>query len=359
MESLGTAPVRVAIIGYGLAGKVFHAPLIAGVPGLQLASICCSKPDQVRADWPGVNPVTAPSAVFADPSVDLVVIATSNDSHHALARAALLAGKHVVIDKPFTVTLAETEDLLALAKAQHRVVTAFQNRRWDSDFLSLQAVLKSGQLGRIVHFQSHFDRFRAVTPGHWREQALPGSDLWMDLGAHLVDQCLVLFGAPDDLMLDVARHRDNTQTNDYFHAQLRYGSEHGGLRAILHASSAVTTSGPRFAVHGTLGSFTKYGLDCQEDALKAGGQPQLGSTDAWGIDLSPGTVECQSPGGSQQHTAPAVAGNYLAFYAQLHQHLVGKGNVPVSTAQIHALMSWLELGTSSATTGQVVRCSPT
>ncbi len=347
-------PLRVAIIGYGLAGKVFHAPLIAGVPGLQLACICCSKPDQVQADWPGVHSVTAPAAVFADASIDLVIIATRNDSHHALAREALLAGKHVVIDKPFTVTLAEAEDLLALADERHRVVTAFQNRRWDSDFLTLQAVLQSGRLGRILHFESHFDRFRAVTPGHWREQALPGSDLWMDLGSHLLDQCLVLFGSPEKLLLDVARQRDNTQTNDYFHAQLIYGGAHGSMRAILHASSAVTTSGPRFAVHGTLGSFTKYGLDVQEDALKAGGRPQFGQPDAWGVDPLPGTIALQHGVGSQQHPVPSVAGNYLAFYAQLYQHLAGRGALPVTPTQVRQLMSLLELGTSSATKGSFV-----
>ncbi|WP_367849175.1 oxidoreductase [Rhodoferax sp. WC2427] len=343
-----TAPIRVAVIGYGLAGRVFHAPLIDGVPGLELACICSSKPEAVHADWPDVRVVPTPDAAFADPAIDLVVIATSNASHHALARAALLAGKHVVVDKPCTVTLAETEDLLAVAAQQNRLLTVYQNRRFDGDFFLLQQVLASGKLGRITHFESHFDRFRQVIPGRWREQDIPGSDLWMDLGAHLVDQALQLFGVPDDLLLDVARQREGTQTNDYFHAQLRYPSSHPGLRVVLHASSCVTSSGPRFAVHGTQGSFTKFGLDTQEDALKAGGRPQLESLGDWGADPLPGQWVLHTADGPQAHATPDVAGNYLQYYAGLRDYLQGKAPAaPVTPRQVYQVMALLGKGAQS------------
>ncbi len=345
---LFTTPIRTAIIGYGLAGRVFHAPLVAGVPGLELACICSSKPEAVQKDWPNVRVVPTPEAAFADPAIDLVIIATSNASHHALARAALLAGKHVVVDKPCTVTLAETEDLLAVAAQQNRVLTVYQNRRFDGDFLLLQQVLASGQLGRITHFESHFDRFRHVVPGKWREQDIPGSDLWLDLGAHLVDQALQLFGVPDDLLLDVARQRENTQTNDYFHAQLRYESTHPALRVVLHASSCVTASGPRFVVHGTGGTFTKYGLDTQEDTLKAGARPQLHTLGDWGADPLTGQLVRQAADGLVTEATPDVAGNYLQYYAGLRDYLLGKTTAaPVTPQQVYQVMAMLGKGEQS------------
>jgi predicted dehydrogenase len=349
-------PLQVALIGYGNAGRIFHAPLISGVPGLQLACICSSKPDAVHADWPQVNVAATPEAVFANASVDVVVIATSNTSHHALAKAALLAGKHVVVDKPCTVTLAQTEDLLATARAHNRVLTVFQNRRFDADFLALQQVLARGQLGRVVHVASHFDRYRPEVPGRWRDQDLPGSGLWLDLGAHLMDQVLQLFGPPDALQLDVACQRDGAQTNDWFHAQLKYESRHPGLRVILHGSALVPELGPRWTVHGTEGSFIKYGLDTQEDALKTGRRPHLDALQDWGHDPLVGAVVRQetSPDGVRpvRRPAPDMAGNYLRYYANLRDHLRGQGALQVTPEQVQSVMAWLTLGEQSAAEGR-------
>lgn len=353
------APVRVALIGYGNAARIFHAPLISGVPGLQLACVCSSKPQQVLADWPQVAVVATPEDAFADPHTDLVVIATGNESHYLLARAALLAGKHVVVDKPCTVTLEQTQDLLQTAQAVGRVLTVFQNRRWDADFLALRQVMDSGVLGRIVHFESHFDRYRPVVPDRWREQNLPGSGLWFDLGAHLVDQCLQLFGAPDDLLVDLACQRDGAQVNDYFHAQLRYTTGHPGLRVLLHGSALVPAVGPRFVVHGTRGSFVKYGLDVQEDALKAGGRPLWDDASApetrWGRDPLAGSVTVQTDAGPVVAPTPDVPGNYLAYYAQLCAHLQGHApEPPVTPAQVELAMRLLVQGERSAALGQFV-----
>ena len=351
--SSSTHPVRVALVGYGNAGKIFHAPLISGVPGLVLACIVSSKPEAVARDWPGQRVVTTPEEAFADPDIDLVVIATSNTSHHPLAKAALLAGKHVLVDKPFTVSLAEAEDLLAVARAQQRVITVFQNRRFDADFLALKQVLASGQLGRIVHFESHFDRYRPEVQKRWRDDDLPGSGLWFDLGAHLVDQALQLFGCPDELQVDLARQRDGARTTDWFHATLRYAHD-PALRVILHASALVPALGPRFAVHGTLGSFVKYGLDTQEDALKAGGRPHLDGQGDWGRDPQIGQVVRHVDGQPRSEPAPDVAGNYLAFYAQLLAHLRGQGPVPVTATEAHQLVALLARGELSARQGQCV-----
>ncbi len=350
------APLRLALIGYGNAGRIFHAPLISGVPGLQLTCIGSSKPDVVQTDWPDVRVLPTPDAVLADPGIDVVVIATSNESHHPLAKAALLAGKHVVVDKPCAVTLAQTDDLLATAKAQNRVLTVFQNRRFDADFLTLQAVLASGQLGRVVHVESHFDRYRPQLPSRWRDQDLPGSGLWFDLGAHLVDQVLQLFGPPEAMMVDMARQRVGALTNDWFHAQLRFEATHPGLRVILHGSALVPEPGPRWVVHGTEGSYTKYGLDPQEDVLKTGRRPHLDALQDWGLDPHPGQVVRQESGptGLQRvaRAAPARPGNYLQFYANLRDHLRGDAELQVTPTQVRAVMACLCLGEHSAAQGR-------
>lgn len=359
------APLQVALIGYGGAGRIFHAPLIAGVPGLHLACIVTRQLEAVQRDWPAVRCVASASAALADPAIDLVVIATPNASHFELAQAALQAGKHVVVDKPCTVTLAETEALLDLARQQGRVLTVFQNRRFDSDFLALQQVIESGQLGRVVQLDSHFDRYRPTVPERWREQNLPGSGLWFDLGPHLVDQALVLFGRPDALLLEQANVRDGARVNDWFHAVLRYDTRQGGLRVILHASTLVAEPGPRWAAHGTRGSLTKFGLDVQEDALKAGQRPQWNALHDWGQDPQPGQLlRMESIAGvaapvSVRSAAPQPAGNYLAYYAQLRDHLWGLVPQPgVTPAQVHAVMQLLTLGAQSAASGQFVALPP-
>lgn len=343
------------MVGYGGAGRIFHAPLIAGVPGLQLACIVTRQREAVLRDWPAVPCVASVNVALADPAIDLVVIATPNDSHFELARVALQAGKHVVVDKPCTVTLAETESLLALARQQGRVLTVFQNRRFDSDFLALQQVIQSGQLGRVVQVDSHFDRYRPTVPVRWREQNLPGSGLWFDLGPHLVDQALVLFGRPDALLLEQARVRDSAQVDDWFHAVLRYDRPQGALRVMLHASTLVAEPGPRWCAHGTRGSFTKFGMDPQEDALKAGQRPQLDNLQAWGQDPQAGQLLRLEPFSgvaapvSVRCAAPQPPGNYLAYYAQLRDHLWGLAPEPgVTPWQVQAVMQLLALGAQSA-----------
>ena len=355
------ATLQVALIGYGSAGRIFHAPLISGVPGLNLACIVSSQAQAVQHDWPAMRCVATASAALADPAIDLVVIATPNASHFELAQAALRAGKHVVVDKPCTVTLAETTALLDLARQQDRVLTVFQNRRFDSDFLAVQQVIQNGQLGRVVQVDSHFDRYRPAVPERWREQNLPGSGLWFDLGPHLVDQALVLFGLPDALLLAQAKLRDGAQVDDWFHAVLRYDTPKGSLRVILHASTLVAEPGPRWAVHGAQGSLTKFGLDVQEDALKAGQRPQLATLHDWGQDPQPGQVlRMENFAGvaapvSVRIPAPQPAGNYLAYYAQLRDYLWGLTPQPgVTPEQVYAVMQLLTLGQHSAALGQFV-----
>lgn len=263
--------VRVALVGYGFAGQTFHAPLIRSVPGLQLTVVVSGNPDRVRKDLPDatVQPSLERALAGNDADIDLVVVATPNQTHVPFATATLNAGKHVVVDKPFTTTLAEARSLADLASARGRILSVFQNRRWDSDFLAAKAILEDDRLGDVVHFESHIDRYRPVVPVRWREQPGPGAGLWYDLGPHLVDQALQLFGTPLAVSGRLARQRAGAAVDDWAHVILDYGR----LQVILHAACLAASAAPRFLIHGTKGSWIKQRADVQEDQVRAGMKP--------------------------------------------------------------------------------------
>ncbi|RBD09391.1 oxidoreductase, partial [Xanthomonas oryzae pv. oryzae] len=254
-------PFNLAVVGYGYVGRTFHAPLIASTPGLQLHSVVSSKPQQPQADFPGINVVADLDSALADPALDAVVLATPNQTHAPFALQALAAGKHVLVDKPFALDVAQAQQMVDAANAAGRIISVFQNRRWDADFLTVRRLIEEGQLGDVMEFHSHFDRYRPQIRDRWRESESPGAGLWYDLGPHLLDQALQLFGVPQGIGADLQRQRDQARSVDYFHVTLHYPR----LRAILHAGSLVADSSLRFAVHGTRGSYLKHGLDTQED----------------------------------------------------------------------------------------------
>lgn len=342
------AALQVGLIGYGLAGSVFHAPLIMHTPGLALHSIVSSQRDRLLRSFTDVAICDTPEAVFNDPAVDAVVIATPNEAHAPLARAALAAGKHVLVDKPFALTVAEAESVVQAAQHAERVVTVFQNRRHDADFLTLMQVIAEGGLGRVAECHSHFDRFRPQVRDRWRESDAPGSGLWMDLGPHLLDQMLQLFGWPEAISADLMAQRDHALGNDYFHAVLHYPRH----RAIVHAGSLVAASGPRFIVHGDAGSYLKDGLDVQEDQLRRGFAP---GAPGWGLDPQHGhRVWIDADGHTQRSTVDNVPGDYRAFYAGFRDAMLGVGEAPVTTAQALQLMHLLEAGAESSRSGRRV-----
>ena len=253
-----TSAPKVGIVGYGYAGKTFHAPLIAGVPGLQWVGVSSSDAARVHADWPGLDVHDPPEAPIAGPDNDLIVIviATPNATHLAVAQAALQAGKHVVVDKPFRLTLLEAQRLDALVTAKERVMSVFHNRRWDGDFITVQRLIASGELNRVTHFESHFDRIRPLVRARWRESAESVAGLWFDLGPHLLHQALPLFGWPQALFLDAATLRDGALGDDWCVATLHCDR----LRVTLHASMLQAACDLRYAVHGTRGSYLKLTL---------------------------------------------------------------------------------------------------
>ena len=340
-----TSPIRVGIIGYGYATKTFHAPLIASVPGLALQGVASSDAAKVHADWPQLGVDATPQALIARADIDLVVVPTPNDTHHALARAALLAGKHVVVDKPFTLTQAEARELSTLAAQCARVLSVFHNRRWDGDFLTVRELIASGRLGRLTHVESHFDRFRPLVRARWREQGGPGSGLWVDLGSHLLDQALQLFGLPQALSVDLMTQRDHAVANDGFHALLRYAD---GLRVVLHASALSAAPGARFTLQGTQGSLVKTGLDPQEDCLKAGQRPD--GIAAWDVPAETALLMLQDPQAPDRlltQTHPVQKGRYRDYYTALRDAILGRGPNPVTADEATRVMALLDLGVAS------------
>lgn len=333
-------PLKVALLGYGFAGKTFHAPLLARVPGLRLTHIVSSDRAKVKKDW-DVTVLPKPEDAFGLPEIDLIVIATPNPTHFDLARKALDEEKHVVVDKPFTNTVAEAAQLVALAASRRRLLSVFQNRRWDADFLTLRKLLADNLLGDVVHFESHYDRYRPEPRQRWREQPVPGGGLWFDLGPHLVDQAMQLFGLPDGIYADLEVQRPLGQTTDYFHVVLRYGRS----RVILHGASLVAAETPRFTVHGALGSYTKFGMDTQEESLKRG---EIPGSAGWGQDPRMGTLVTKRDDGFETRQVPNIPGNYLAYYEGIRDAITAGGPNPVTPQDAFSVITVIEAAVKSS-----------
>ncbi|MGD8188520.1 oxidoreductase [Brevibacillus ginsengisoli] len=301
--------IQVGIIGYGLSGSIFHAPIISRVKELQLRGVVSSNPSKVHQDYPEALVYADVDSLLQDKEINLVIVTSPNTTHFEYAKQAILAKKHVVVEKPFTITSQEADDLISLAQEHQVLLTVYQNRRWDHDFLTVRKLLDTGVLGNLSVFESHFDRFRPVVQNRWREQDLPGSGLLYDLGSHLIDQALLLFGMPQTIWADLRSERQGSPTTDYFHLVLGYEN----MRVILHSGSLVREKGPRFAIHGDQGSFIKYGLDTQEEQLRQGKKP---GDPGWGVDREEnyGQLTAEIGGLVMKSTVETITGCYEAFY---------------------------------------------
>ncbi|MEU6549760.1 Gfo/Idh/MocA family oxidoreductase [Streptomyces sp. NPDC046915] len=349
-------PLRVGLIGYGLAGSVFHAPLIAATEGLALDTVVTSNPErqeQARAEFPDVRVAAAPGELFdrAD-ELDLIVIASPNKTHVPLATTALKAGLPVVVDKPVAGTAAEARELAALAEERGLLLSVFQNRRWDNDFLTLRKLLDEGELGDAWRFESRFERWRPQPKGGWRESGDPAEigGLLYDLGSHVVDQALVLFGPATQVYAESDIRRPGAETDDDTFIALTHAS---GVRSHLHVSATAAQLGPRFRVLGSRAGYVKYGLDPQEAALREGRRP--GSD--WGTEPESlwgrlGAGESPLTGGGTP--VPTLAGDYPAYYAAVAEALTGAGPNPVTALEAAAALDVLEAARRSARDGVAV-----
>ena len=332
--------IRTGVMGFGLGGSAFHAPLVDAVPELALSAIATSRAEAVRARYPHAAVVADAQALLDDPGIELVVVTTPNDTHFALAKAALAAGKHVVVDKPFANSAAEAEELVALAAARGRVLSVFHNRRWDGDFLTVKRLRDAGRLGEVKLYEAQWDRFRPGIRQSWHEDAGPGGGVLIDLGPHLIDQALVLFGVPEAVTGDVVAQRDGSLVDDYFELTLHYGR----VRAVLSSSSIVAAPRPRFAVHGTAASFVKHGLDPQEGHLRAGGRAD---DPGYGIEDAAMHGELIAGDGARE-TVASERGDYRRFYAAVAHAIADGGSPPVSPGDAVAGLRIIELARQSA-----------
>lgn len=335
----------VALLGFGLAGRIFHAPFITATPGLRLHVVASSQEDLVTAACPDARVVASPREAIHDEAVSIVVVATPNETHAPLAAEALRAGRHVVVDKPFTVTLAEARSLVRTADEAGRVLSVFHNRRWDSDFLGIRQAIADGVVGEVVELRSEIARWRPAVRDRWRERAGPGAGLWCDLGPHLVDQAVQLFGTPDAVQATLRTLRPGGQTDDWFQVSLAYPA-----RQVMLASSMLAADAPpRFVVRGTAGSLLKAGHDQQERRLIAGERPGL---PGWGRDDDPLLVV---RAGADAEPRAVPAGDYGRFYAGVRDAIRSGGVPPVSASEATTVMAVIEAGLEASRRGRTVR----
>jgi len=308
-------PIRVGVVGYGMAAKVMHLPFITTLKEFQLVSILERHRDESKEKYPYARIVRSIDEMAADPGLDLIVITTPNDTHFPYTEKALAAGKHVVLEKPFTNTSKEARKLVELSKKYNRILSVFHNRRYVADFLTMKKILQEKLLGDIVEYEGHFDRYRPeLRVNAWREENKAGSGILYDLGSHLIDQALYFFGMPQTITADIRLQRANSQIDDYFELWLDYGVR----KIILKSSMLVREPGPRYMINGKLGSFLKYGEDPQEALLKEGAIP---NTPAWGEEPEEqwGLLHTSVDGKIIKEKYPSLKGNFGYYYQNLYK----------------------------------------
>lgn len=344
--------IQAGVIGFGLAGRIFHAAVLHETPGMRVASIVERTPRDAGATYPEARIVRTVDELLADPAIQLVVVATANDSHRSLAEQCMRAGRHVVVDKPVALTSEDAAALAKVARENNVVLGAYHNRRWDGDFVTLRSLLESGSLGTPITFESHFDRFRPKPkPGAWRETIEAGGGILLDLGPHLIDQALALFGAPTTLWADVRTSRLDVSVDDSFDIQMTYEesprAELHRLRVWLRSSILAPKPGARFTLHGTEGTYEKWGLDPQEETLKNGARfadAEFGKEpeSAWGTLTRPD---------APPEKIPTARGDYRGLYADVRDAILGKRAPIVGIRDVWSVARVIELARESSRTG--------
>jgi scyllo-inositol 2-dehydrogenase (NADP+) len=335
--------LKVGLIGYGFSGAVFHAPLLEVLQSFEITKVLSSNPAKVHEDLGNVEVVSDIQKILDDSTIQLVVITTPNTLHFEMAKQSLLAGKHVVLEKPMVNTVEEAEHLVRLANERNLMLSVYQNRRWDNDFLTVQQLITDGILGEIYTYEAHFDRYKPEVQNRWRERVGEGSGILYDLGSHLIDQALHLFGTPQFVQADVVNQRHGAVTDDYFHIVMGYDT----MRAILHSGSIVPANDLKYIVHGEKGSFIKYGLDNQETALKAGKKP-IGEN--WGEDdpAKFGELTLKNGENFASQKVKTIPGSYLTYYQKVYEHIIEGKASPVTAEEGLLTIKLIELAKLSS-----------
>jgi len=345
--------IRVGLVGFGMAGRVFHGPLLSSVEGLELAAVVERSSSNAVQRYPEITTYRSLEAMLADSSLGLFVVATPSGTHFEVARQVLAAGKHVVVDKPMSTTSAEVAQLIELAAAQNVHLIPFFNRRWDSDFQTIEKLLHEGSLGRLVSFESRFDRWRPSPPSDrlWKEDPSVGGGVLLDLGTHIGDQALALFGKPEAIYADVRCEREWARANDAFTIRLRYA----GYTVILGANSLSSPPGPRFHMRGTKGNYWKIGLDPQEAALNKVTRIADGE---WGQEPAAnwGTLSVDVDGGMVTRPVAPIPGDYRLYYAAVRDAVLGKGHAPVAARDAWRVARLLEWAAESSEQRREIAC---
>ncbi|GGX73145.1 Gfo/Idh/MocA family protein [Saccharospirillum salsuginis] len=345
---MGTSSIRTGLVGYGLSGRVFHAPFIELLEDFELTRVNSRNPDAVHQRYPNTEVTDDTDALIGAGDLDLIVITAPNDLHFPLAKAALEAGKHVLLEKPAVTRLEQMETLAELAERRNRVVTAYQNRRYDGDFLHLKQLIDSQDLGQLKHLDSRFDRFRPTPQQRWREQPGEGTGIFWDLGPHLIDQALALFGPPEALTANLKILRPGGQTVDWFDVQLHYA----GFEITLGSTPFEAGDMRRYNARFENGSWQCWGLDPQEAALRADQMPWQAGYPSLGAEQTARRFSAREDGTVETTDDAPEPGHYRHYYRQLAAAIRGEDKAPVSTFEARALLYTLERAEESSRLGR-------
>jgi len=342
--------VKTGIVGYGNGGRLFNATILDSVEGFRITKIMTSNENNINAasqDFPEAEIVSKITDLTKDADIDLIVITTPNHLHHEVAKKALNAGKHVVVEKPFTPSVKEADELIELASKKNLVLSVNHNRRWDSDFLTVKKIIEGKKLGEIVDYEAHFDRFRNEVPNGWKEVSEnAGSGILYDLGSHLIDQALTLFGPPTEIYADLRKQRKNAEVPDNFEVLLYYPN----MKATLKASALVKAKGPTYSVHGSKGSFVKFGIDPQEEMLKSGLKPNGN----WGWGQESQEIWGKLDVLEESATVESEIGDYRKFYKNIYEAITKKAELEVTPQQAREVIKVIELAKKSSVEKRVV-----
>ncbi|MCY9664304.1 oxidoreductase [Paenibacillus alginolyticus] len=346
--------LRVGLIGYGYAGRTFHAPVISAVSDLKLAKVVQRRGASAKERYPWVEVVDHVQDLYRDDSIDLIVVTTPSTDHYEFVKDALQAGKNVIVEKPFTVTTDEADKLITLAKAKGKVLSVFHNRRWDGDFLTVREIVRQGILGRISEAEFCWDSYRPSVGANWRDSGAPGTGVFYDLGVHFLDQALSLFGMPATIQADVRTIRENAIADDYFNVVLGYED---GLSVRLKSSALVRERGPRYTLHGTNGSYVKYGIDPQEQALIHGETPLKPN---WGAEPEDmwGTLNTSIGGLHYIGRIRTIPGSYTSYFQNVYNAIIGQKELEVKPEQARMAIRLIELGIKSNNEKKTVEVTP-